>query len=341
MAGQQQVTARTARLLVATAEAICGRDCRDLVDGLGFAPDWATSVDAMLPRAAIDRLWARTIERTRVVDLGLRMAATLRHGRHGRLGALGYLLTTAPDLGEAYRRVVRHQNLMQRNASQWALQELGDRWRFELTLTPPTTPTHSQVAEFALATIVGLGRDATRTPWQPVRVGFVHPAMSPPEVYARAFGGPPVFEAPANAVELDVDTTRLPIPAADPELAALVQTFAASRTEDAPASMRQRVAQTLAKKLHEPRSSLASVAKALATSERSLRRRLQEEGVTFQAVLDEVRFAEARRYLADPTLSTEEVALLLGFSEAGSLYRAFRRWAGEGLSEYRRRSQSK
>ena len=72
-------------------------------------------------------------------------------------------------------------------------------------------------------------------------------------------------------------------------------------------------------------------------SERTLQRRLKAEGHTFAALLDEVRETLAKRYLLEPSLATSEVAFLLGYSEPSAFHRAFKRWAGESPTEYRRR----
>ena len=59
---------------------------------------------------------------------------------------------------------------------------------------------------------------------------------------------------------------------------------------------------------------------------RSMQRKLNREGTSFRALLDDTRRQLARQYLGDATMSLAEVAYLLGFSEASSLARAMRRW---------------
>lgn len=83
----------------------------------------------------------------------------------------------------------------------------------------------------------------------------------------------------------------------------------------------------------------ADVAAALGTSERTLRRKLGEEGTSFRALLDEIRYAKAQQLLAGTSQSVEAIALQLGYAEAASFIHAFRRWAGEPPAAYRRRRQ--
>jgi AraC-like DNA-binding protein len=89
-------------------------------------------------------------------------------------------------------------------------------------------------------------------------------------------------------------------------------------------------------RLREGEPGMASVAEALATSERSLQRKLQTEGVSFRDVVDEARHKLALLYLGDQSLSMLDVACLLGYSEAAAFTRAFKRWTGSAPSLARR-----
>lgn len=81
---------------------------------------------------------------------------------------------------------------------------------------------------------------------------------------------------------------------------------------------------------------MAGVAKALEMSEATLRRRLNQEGSSFSALLDEVRFELAKRYLRDPTLEVADVAQLLGFRDLASFDETFARWSsGQPPESYR------
>ena len=61
---------------------------------------------------------------------------------------------------------------------------------------------------------------------------------------------------------------------------------------------------------------------------RSLQRRLADQGMTFQGLLDETRRHLAEAYLRDERLDLAEIALLLGYSEQSAFTRAFRTWTG-------------
>ena len=74
----------------------------------------------------------------------------------------------------------------------------------------------------------------------------------------------------------------------------------------------------------------------LAMSVRTLQRRLGQQGLSFQRLLDRTREELARSYLLDPALSMVEITMLLGFAEQSSFNRAFRQWAGISPGRWRR-----
>lgn len=84
---------------------------------------------------------------------------------------------------------------------------------------------------------------------------------------------------------------------------------------------------------------LDDVASALLTTTRTLRRRLQAEGTSLRQLVGQARFAAACGHLAGGTLSVQQVADRLGYSDAAAFTRAFRSWSGVSPTVYRSRSQ--
>lgn len=82
---------------------------------------------------------------------------------------------------------------------------------------------------------------------------------------------------------------------------------------------------------------IESVSRSLFMSVRSLRRRLDEEGTSFQVLVEEVRRESAERLLATTTLSTEAIADTLGYRDVANFRHAFKRWSGETPRQYRDR----
>lgn len=83
------------------------------------------------------------------------------------------------------------------------------------------------------------------------------------------------------------------------------------------------------------RSNIQTVAGELRMSNRTLQRRLHDEGTSFKHLLTQVRQEQAREYLADPSLDISEVAFLIGYEDQNSFYRAFRLWEDDTPSNWR------
>ena len=83
--------------------------------------------------------------------------------------------------------------------------------------------------------------------------------------------------------------------------------------------------------------SLEHVADKLSLTPRTLQRKLQDLGISHNALLDQMRRQLAMRYLREREMAICEVAYLLGFSESSSFHRAFKRWTGVTPKEFRNR----
>ncbi|MEM7094244.1 MAG: AraC family transcriptional regulator ligand-binding domain-containing protein [Actinomycetota bacterium] len=172
-------------------------------------------------------------------------------------------------------------------------------------------------------------RTGTRARIQPVRVTTPHP----PEDAAAylAYLGVEVARADDQTVAFAATDAERPFLTANE---AIWETFEPELrrrlTELEPdASHSDQVRSALLELLPAGRTTMAEVASELAMSSRTLHRRLNQQGTSYQRVLDQTREDLARHYLADPALSAPEISFLLGYEETSSFYRAFHNWTGE------------
>ena len=90
--------------------------------------------------------------------------------------------------------------------------------------------------------------------------------------------------------------------------------------------------------LHKGYPSVAEVARLLCVSPRTLQRQLNAEGVCYSDIVDRCRRIAARRLLESTRKPVRDIASELGYRDAGSFSRAFRRWSGCSPRVYRRNS---
>ena len=70
-----------------------------------------------------------------------------------------------------------------------------------------------------------------------------------------------------------------------------------------------------------------------------MRRRLEERNITYQNILDEIRMELTKEYIATTNLSIDQIANRLGFSEATTLRRAFKKWTGQNIKEFKKKNK--
>lgn len=97
---------------------------------------------------------------------------------------------------------------------------------------------------------------------------------------------------------------------------------------DASVTTARRVRAALHEAIPSGETGMEAIARKMALSKRTLQRRIESEGTTYQQILNDTREALARHYLTNTTLPTSEISFLLGFDEPNSFYRAFRNWTG-------------
>jgi len=141
------------------------------------------------------------------------------------------------------------------------------------------------------------------------------------------------LEVAFDAVVLDA-----PLPRSDPRIFGYLARHADALLAALPAdsTWAERVRREIAPCLATGEPRIATVAKRLALSPRTLHRRLQAEGTRFATLVDEARHERALLLLEDRTLSASAVAFLLGYAEPAAFFRAFRRWTGVTPQAHRR-----
>jgi len=158
--------------------------------------------------------------------------------------------------------------------------------------------------------------------------------------YEELLGIRPVFDAKRTAMEYEASLLDRPMPQASVHTAKLSE--AQCETLLAARQARERTAGRVRHLLmNEPGRApdMQRIAKQLATTSRSLRRRLKEEGTSFRVLVDEVRETLAEQLLSTAGLSVDAVAQRLGFANTAGFITAFKRWKGVPPGAWRSQAQ--
>lgn len=150
------------------------------------------------------------------------------------------------------------------------------------------------------------------------------------------FEGRLLTECGFTQVRMPAHWLALPLPGADANLVRLatVQCERALRDLEENDGLLGRVRQLAREYLSEARS-LDCVAEELHMTPRTLRRRLQAMGTSYQQIVEQIRRGMAVDLLTRTRQPVETIALELGYADPSNFGRAFRRWTGLSPRHYR------
>lgn len=303
---------------------------RDLGLDYGLLNDPA----ARYPDEAIVQLWETLIRESRDPCVGLHLA---EYWHPTSLHALGFAWMASSTLKEAFERVVRYNRFIS-HSQDYEFHETATDFRF--VLNESQAPYHFPAADYdasfsVLMTLCGAiyGED-----FAPLRVDFMHVAPDCIEEYQKRFRAPVVFDAKNNTFYIDKQTALKPLASANAELARINEAVVSDYLDQIKqGDLSRRVRNRIIEQMPSGHLSQESIAAALHVSQRTLQRKLQEEGTSYKELLNETRRELAARYMENSDSQISEVAYLLGFSEVGNFTRAFKRWTGVAPTEYRAR----
>jgi AraC-like DNA-binding protein len=255
-----------------------------------------------------------------------------------RLGFLYYVATSSDTLGDALRRTARYSVMVNEGM---ALQtEIGKTLRVRFDFAGVSRLSDRHQIEAWISGIVRACRDMTGRDLRPVGIKFMHQRIAESAELDGFFGRPAKFGADRDEIVFAGVAAALPVVTADPHLNKLLLRYCdqAIANRRAPRhSLRARVENAITALLPHAQARLDMVAGKLGISPRTLRRRLAGEGLTFAGILEDLRLALAKRYLAEQDLSVSRIAWLLGYTEVSGFSHAFRRWTGRAPRADRRR----
>lgn len=311
-----------------------GLDCRLLFQQLGLDYAALDDPDARFTQDSMTRLWQLAEELSGNLAIGLNMAKVVRPAS---FHVVGYALMSSRTLKEGFDRLVRFQRIIA-ESSDLSFRLLPEGYALVLTVHGDHLPPTRHSAEASLACALALCSWLTGRTIEPVRVLVQGEQPVDVQPYKIAFHAPLVFNAPFDALIFKREDMEAPLPTANEAMALLHDRFAGeylARFSESRVTHKAR--QVLCRLLPQGEPKREMVAQALHLSQRTLQRRLQEEGTSFQALLDDTRRELAEQYLAQPNMTLLETAYLLGFADPSNFFRAFRRWFDATPGEYRAR----
>jgi AraC-like DNA-binding protein len=259
--------------------------------------------------------------------------------RTERFHPMGIAALSTENLAAAAEHMARYKRLTAPEEILTQLDEvefsIGFRWLLAVDAEPQV------LTDYCFAWMLTIARHGTGTQLNPVRVEYVQQRANP-RALERHFGCKVTGRASRNAIIFRASDAIAPFVTRNAELLDLLapqfeEQLTQYKSED---SFIELVRQAIQDRLTGQRPSIHAISQVLHVSPRTLQRRLQESGSSFQRVMDEARHQMARYYLSNSALELNETAYLLGFEDPNSFGRAFRAWEGMPPSNWRETHQT-
>lgn len=289
------------------------------------------TLDSSISPADLDQIYRNALALSKCNDLGLSVGSQLHMSAHGPLGIAAF---SSPNLRTALNLLVRY-NQIRADYFDVGINQTADGVAFTLTETYDLADLRIFLTESVLSGLFwAIGIFTGDSPF----IGRVSFSYAKPEYwqsYKDRFGDDLSFEHPFTEVIIPEQLLSLPSPVADPAMHkdAIANCERLLSERNAARSTTETVT-TLMSDNPGVIWTLGDVAANLHMGPRTLMRRLDGEGTKFQTLRDNLSKQQAANYLADRNLSVESVGYLMGFSDASSFRRSFKRWFGETPSAY-------
>jgi len=252
------------------------------------------------------------------------------------IGLLYYVMACSQTLGDALKRIARYSKITN-EALVFGYRE-GNR--LIISLSYSGVPRHSDrhQIEFCMFAALRICRVLTGLNLVPQHFSIAHHRSGGTSEMVRFVGTKVEFGADTDEFAFNIDARTLPLIHADTRLNDLLLKYCEAALADRKgdkSQLRTRVENAISSVLPHGRVLVNDVARSLGMSERTLARKLSDEGLNFTEILQQLRRDLAVRYLDDRKLHVSKIAWLLGFHEVSAFTHAFKRWTGKTPKQMR------
>lgn len=250
-------------------------------------------------------------------------------------GTFGFALMSCANQRDSIRLLERYGKVF--FDPSWKSYEHKDGLLLRMNLERGTPAQQQLVTELCFSLASSVEKSLHKSSLEGVEVHLAYPEPPHAKFYKTSFATPVIkFNCEYSQVFLPANTLDAPVRSANPaehvvfhqQCEEMLRTL--DQVEDTTARVRRLLIQSAGQFLN-----ITQIAELLHVSERTLRRRLDDEATSFKAILEEIKNLLATEYLTKTRLTVAEIAYLLDYAETGNFRRAFVRLNGVTPSDYR------
>lgn len=306
-----------------------GIDPVRMVSHAGLDRSCLVTPDMRVPEASLAQVLDASAKAASCASLGLMVGESWRLSD---FGVISLLLQHQPTLRQALQELTHYRHLMS-DSVVVDVTDFPSVSIVQLALVTGRAYPGRQPMELAMGALLSLCRHQLGPLWMPRSVHFSHAAPQSTQLHQRLFGAQLEFGSEFDGIVLAQGELDRVNALSDPLMAGYAKDFVdlqPRRTRSVAHDVRRAVHVLLPR----GRSSVDQVAQSLGLSARTLQRHMEQEGVNFQAVVNEVRRELAMRYLEGQVHSVSQIAELLGFAQTSVFSRWFSQQYGRPPSRW-------
>jgi AraC-like DNA-binding protein len=277
-------------------------------------------------------LLKRSAELTDCPALGIELA---RAQDISVLGVFGLLIETSDNLQRGIEDYCRYQQLYNPTV-QWDLHFEDEIAAVCLDCGKLSGVEKRLVVDLSFGHAWNITYAASGHQLELLRVEMSSDQPAKVSTYTSFFRTPVVFQASADRLLFRKQDLRKPIPRKDDRVYGMLRKYLALTGKETSVSLVGQVRTLIKALLSNGNCSIENVARLYACDKRTLQRYLKDEGMSYQQILDEVRFELARNYMKQPDVTLTQLALLVGFTDASNFSRAFKQRFGISPRQWRK-----
>ncbi len=316
--------------------AALGLDVGAIREQAGIDDALLANPDAVVPNDKVALLWEAAMRLFGRPHFGLHCGVAVPFGAYE---VVDYLVSSSATIGRGFHDFVRYFPLIG-TGLRFEIDETGPLVELHLRASVPFELIASYSIEFTWAVVINRFHARSNAGFVPSELWLPH---EPEEPSAFASLVHQVRTDPGSSrIVVTKDVWDLPQQHQDPQLRSVLARHAEGLLDALPdedGTLLFAVRQRILSELRGGNPGIEQVAGSLGMSARTLQRRLKEDGIVYQQLVDELREGLARVHLRANNLSIVEVAYLLGYSDASAFNRAFKRWTGTTPLRFRAHPQ--
>lgn len=311
-----------------------GRDPYVLLRDVGLSARLLENPETLIPSHLVREVLEVSARATGVEDFALRLAA---RRTFSNLGPISLVLKEEPTPRKALDTLSRYLKLLSATLIT-RIEDAGQAVIIREELLPSPGLATRQAMELAVAVKFRILRELIGPQWRPQQVCFTHRHPVDIAPYRAFFGIAPMFNQSFNGLVCTAADLQMPRTPDNPGAARFARDYLEAALRYREEGVRESCRDLILALLPGGRCTAEQVARHLRVDRRTLHRYLSAEGVTFSAVLNQVRCELAVRHLQESDLPVGEVAGLLGFSAHSSFSHWFRAAFGCSVSHWRKQA---